>query len=57
MNNDNNNNSNSNTVLDKDIIEMIALSQETVELDDALVSKMKGNLMQKIVTILLMKKP
>jgi len=49
MNNDNNNNSNSNTVLDKDIIEMIALSQETVELDDALVSKMKGNLMQKIV--------
>lgn len=42
------NNDNSNTVLDDDIIEMLALSHEDVEIDADLASKMKGSLMQKI---------
>ena len=43
MNNDNND-----TVLDSEILEMLALSHEPVEIDDSLVSKMKGNLMKQI---------
>lgn len=44
----NNNNDNSDTVLDDDILEMLALAHEPVEMDSSLVSKIKGNLMQKI---------